>query len=112
MNKKAPQMTKRYKLKNGSDIGYKRAVSNISKLLRKNLELTSTQITDRLEFKVNELTFLLPYLTGKNILSSRRTDAHTLVYYKNIPNALAELFYPQPKYPQSVIKGRYTHRSK
>ena len=103
---------KMYKRLDGSEVGYKKATSDVMAVVENGDELPPAEITRRAGYKKSELQFLLPYLASQNILKFGRTYDHKLKYFKTKPNALQELLYPLPNFPESVIKGSFIHRSK
>ena len=103
---------KKYKRLDGSEVGYKKATSDVMAVVENGDELPPAEITRRAGYKKSELQFLLPYLASQNKLKFDRTADHKLKYFKCKPNALSEVFYPLPNYPKWAIKGRYIHRSK
>lgn len=104
--------TKRYKMIDGSDVGYKRAVNLIKQTLVDDVEMSPTELTEFLQFQDYEFSFILPYLVTKNILNYRRAENDKLVYFKVRPNLLSEIFYPPPRFPEWSIKGIYIHKAK
>jgi len=103
---------KMYKRLDGLEVGYKKATSDVMAVVENGDELPPAEITRRAGYKKSELQFLLPYLASQNKLKFDRTVDHKLKYFKSKPNALSELLYPLPNFPESAIKGRYIHRSK
>ena len=109
---KAHATVKMYKRIDGSEVSYTQATSDILEVVSSNGEYSPAELTKLAGYKKSELQFLLPYLASQNILKFGRTYDHKLKYFKTKPNALQELLYPLPNFPESVIKGSFIHRSK
>ena len=103
---------KMYKRIDGSEVDYTQATSDILEVVSSNDEYSPAELTKLAGYKKSELQFLLPYLASQNVLKFGRTDDHKLKYFKTKPNALQELLYPLPNFPESAIKSRIIHRSK
>ena len=101
-----------YKRIDGSKVSYTKATSDVVEAVDDGLEHSPAELTKLSGYKKSELQFLLPYLASQNIIRFGRSVDHKLKYYKGKPNALQEMFYPMPNYPESAIKGRFIHRSK
>ena len=103
---------KMYKRIDGSKVDYKQTTSDIIEIISSGLPYSPAELTKLAGYKKSELQFLLPYLASQNVLKFGRSDDHKLKYFKTKPNALQEMFYPMPNFPESVIKGSFIHRSK
>ena len=109
---KTHAIEKMYKRIDGSEVDYTQATSDILEVVDSSDEYSPAELTKLAGFKKSELQFLLPYLASQNVLKFGRTDDHKLKYFKTKPNALQELLYPLPNFPESAIKGSFIHRSK
>lgn len=103
---------KMYKRIDGSEVDYKQTTSDIIEIVNSGIQYPPAELTKLAGYKKSELQFLLPYLASQNVLKFGRTDDHKLKYFKTKPNALQELLYPLPNFPESAIKGSFIHRSK
>ena len=103
---------KMYKRIDGSKVSYTKATSDVVEAVDDGLEHSPAELTKLAGYKKSELQFLLPYLASQNVLRFGRADDHKLKYFKTKPNALQEMFYPMPNFPENVIKGSFIHRSK
>tara|TARA_R110001583_G_scaffold40073_3_gene128287 strand:- start:652 stop:1029 length:378 start_codon:yes stop_codon:yes gene_type:complete len=109
---KTHAIEKMYKRIDGSEVSYTQATSDILEVVDSSDEYSPAELTKLAGYKKSELQFLLPYLASQNVLKFGRTDDHKLKYFKIKPNALQELLYPLPNFPESAIKGSFIHRSK
>ncbi len=109
---KTHAIEKMYKRIDGSEVDYTQATSDILEVVDSSDEYSPAELTKLAGYKKTELQFLLPYLASQNVLKFGRTDDHKLKYFKTKPNALQELLYPLPNFPESAIKGSFIHRSK
>lgn len=103
---------KMYKRIDGSEVDFTKATSDILEVTYNGDEYTPAELTKLAGYKKSELQFLLPYLASQNKLKFDRTADHKLKYFKHKPNALGEVLYPLPNFPEWAIKGRFIHRSK
>ena len=103
---------KMYKRIDGSEVDFTQATSDILEVTYNGDEYTPAELTKLAGYKKSELQFLLPYLASQNKLKFDRTADHKLKYFKHKPNALGEVLYPLPNFPEWAIKGRFIHRSK
>ena len=103
---------KMYKRIDGSEVDFTQATSDILEVTYNGDEYTPAELTKLAGYKKSELQFLLPYLASQNKLKFYRTADHKLKYFKHKPNALGEVLYPLPNFPEWAIKGRFIHRSK